>query len=61
MAEPSVLSLLQVVQLLRSQKTGSYWERNFRLNLNYLNAARAAQSCNAYYSTVQIQLYSNCL
>ena len=57
MAEPSVKSLLQVVQHLRSQKqedkkADSYWDRNFRLSLNYLDAARAAQSCSAYFSTV---------
>ena len=55
--EPSVKSLLQVVQHLRSQKQKgkkaySYWDRNFRLSLNYLDAARAAQSCSAYFNTV---------
>ncbi|XP_059352933.1 serine-protein kinase ATM-like [Daphnia carinata] len=56
MAEASVKTILQIVQHLRSQKgekkTDSPWDRNFRLNLNYLNAARAAQSCKAYFSTI---------
>ncbi len=56
MAEPSVKTVLQVVQHLRSQKsdkkTVSPWERNFRLALNYYDVARASQSCSAYFSTV---------
>lgn len=60
MAEPFVKTLLQVIQFLRSQdrdrKTDTHWDRNFRLNLNYLEAARAARSCSAYFSTVIFHL-----
>ena len=54
----SLKTLLQVVQHLRQhQKPGakgeSKWNHNFRLELNYLNAARASQSLSAYFSTVK--------
>lgn len=55
-ADPPIKTLLQVILHLRSQdrekKLDSMWDRNFKLALNYLDAARAAQSCSAYFSTV---------
>jgi len=60
---PSLKTLLQVVQHLRQPKLNagkggkvdSKWENNFQLELNYLDAARAAQSLSAYFSTVFIK------
>lgn len=61
-ANPCIKNLLAVVQYLRTQekskKPDGKWDNNFRLELNYSDAARAAQSCSAFFTTVLIYLSS---